>query len=449
MSIRTDLSVNWEVSPRIITVAAPSTSITIQDLHDTCRDIEDNLPESMEFDKLIDSAGKEPLGGGSYVGITATLQNAKLAFEARPPSTFVSCTVTGGNLVAVDASGNNMDPIQVTDYTQVTISQSSSPTIIQAPTDYATLYMLEGLRGQNSSIGSVWYWNPKPGAGSDSNDGTTPANAVATFAHAQGLASAGAGDVVFALCTDSSGVITTSEQITISTAGLKLRGPGHSFQFTPSTDGSPTIDITADNVEVSGFYVTTAAGGPDNGITVTGDAAYIKDCWIQGATGNGIDISSSARSTVETCAIENCKGNGINMGDYTTLSTVRQCIITGSGTVGTPTDGAYLTGSNTSDNIFENNVIYNNTSYGINIDTYVTRTGVRLHNTFSGNSAGSTNNLGTATFIDTGGAVTGDDITNIVHGVWNEVISTGYTTTGSAAKILKDTKTKATLASLK
>src|SRR3989304_4614580 len=225
MAIRNDLSVNWEVSPRIITVAAPSVTITIQDLHDTCRDIEDNLPESTPFDHLIDSAGKEPLGGGVLVGVTATLQNAKLAFEARPGPDFVSCTVFGGNVVAVDANGVNMDPIQTTAYTQVTIAQSSSATIATPPSDYVLLHMVESLRGRSVSVGDVWFWDPTGGRGT--HDGTTPNTAVETFAQAQTLASTtGTPDnIIFALAT-SGGTTTTTEEITISINNIKLRGAG-------------------------------------------------------------------------------------------------------------------------------------------------------------------------------------------------------------------------------
>ncbi len=76
----------------------------------------------------------------------------------------------------------------------------------------------------------------------------------------------------------------------------------------------------------------------------------------------------------------------------------------------------------------------------------VTRTGVRLHHTFSGNTSGSTRDLGTGTFIETpaGGASASD----IADAVWDEVIS-GHTTSGTAGRTLKDAKTKATLASLK
>lgn len=53
MSVRTDLSVDWEASPRIITIADPSTNIIIQDLHDTVTFIEQS-EDGLDFPKLID-----------------------------------------------------------------------------------------------------------------------------------------------------------------------------------------------------------------------------------------------------------------------------------------------------------------------------------------------------------------------------------------------------------
>ena len=83
MAIRGDITVNWEVSPRIITVASPSVGISAQDLHDTCRFLE-TMGSSMDDKPLVDSSGFEDLGGGTKVGLTVTLQNALLAFAARP-----------------------------------------------------------------------------------------------------------------------------------------------------------------------------------------------------------------------------------------------------------------------------------------------------------------------------------------------------------------------------
>lgn len=82
MATRNDITVLWHLDPRLIFVAAPSVEVTIQDLHDTLRDLEDE-PENMIYPSIISTAGKENLGGGVQVGLTATLQNARLGFDAR------------------------------------------------------------------------------------------------------------------------------------------------------------------------------------------------------------------------------------------------------------------------------------------------------------------------------------------------------------------------------
>jgi hypothetical protein len=82
MATRSDIDVFYNLSPRLVRIAAPSTEVTIQDLHDTLRDIEDE-PANLIYPDLIESAGKEPLGGNVFVGLTATLQNAQIMFERR------------------------------------------------------------------------------------------------------------------------------------------------------------------------------------------------------------------------------------------------------------------------------------------------------------------------------------------------------------------------------
>ena len=129
MAVRTDVVVDYNSSPRIITVLAPSTTITIQDLHDTLNTI-DERPHNLSYPILSRSAGKQPLGGVVSVGITLSLLNAQLAFEARSGPSFVACVVSGGNLVAFDDMDAVTDPISPTAFTQVTISQSSSATIV-------------------------------------------------------------------------------------------------------------------------------------------------------------------------------------------------------------------------------------------------------------------------------------------------------------------------------
>lgn len=430
-------SLTFLKTQKIIQVDAPQTSLDVQDLVNQIRLYEENLL-NLDYGTIVNAYGKQPLGGGAYIGITMELINDwRVAFEARSGPDTVICTVSGGNVVAVNQYGNN--PIYPTAFTQITISQSSSPTLIQSSSDYAMMYMIEALRGRKSAVGSIFYWNPT--TGSDTNDGISPANAVATFSKAQSLATAGAGDIVFALATASGGVTTTSEKINITKAGLKVRGAGYAFQMVPVTSGQATVVITGDSIEFEGFYVKSANGGNDNGITVTGDNVLIKDCWVNSVSGNGIEISSSARTQIDTCAIEDSDGTGIKIGNGTTNLKVRQSIISGNGA-----DGADLAGIGLIDNIFENNLIFNNTGYGVDVGTGVTRTGVRLNHTFSGNSLGATRDLGTGTFIETpaGGA----SATDIADAVWDEVIA-GHATPGTAGQVLKATKLKATLASLK
>jgi hypothetical protein len=131
MAIRYDVTIDWVSSPRLLTVDATSVEISVQEIVDTCRYLEDTTPgENYEY--LIDAAGKEPLGGTTSVGITATLNNCQIAFEARPGPNWVLCTISGGNIVAIDALGAELDPRAPTAFVTVDRAASSSATISEA-----------------------------------------------------------------------------------------------------------------------------------------------------------------------------------------------------------------------------------------------------------------------------------------------------------------------------
>ncbi len=424
---------------RVILIEDPvdGTFVTCQELINAIRDYEDEL-SFMDYAHIANAFGKQSLGGGSQVGITLELiNNWRIQFESPGSPPTITVYVRGGNLVATNNYNNN--PIKPSDYVTVIIAQSSSPTIITPPEDLNMLYLIESLRGNNSSVGNIFYWDPING--NNSNNGKQPGDAVQTFAQAHSLASDGNNDIIFALAKNTSGITTTTEKITITKDGLKLRGPGYSFQFVPTVGGNPTININANNVEVEGFYITTAAGGTDNGVTVSGNNNVLKNLWIDNVTGNGIEITSASRTRIEKVAIENSDGNGIQLGNSTTRSVISTSIINGN------VDGIELSGTGLTDNILENNIIYNNSANGIQIGSGVLRTGIRFHHTFASNGTNIADS-GTGTFQDTSGAITQGDIDNIVDGVWDELIAS-HTTAGTTGRALKDAKTKATLASLK
>lgn len=148
MASRSDISVSWQLSPRLITVAAPSTEVTIQDLHDTLRDLEDE-PHTLIYPSIISSAGKESLGGGVSVGLTATLQNARLGFEARPEFFSQGTTTVGTTERTLIDSGADFisDGVEVDDVVR-NDTQNAWATVLTV--DSATQLTLSPLTPSNN-----------------------------------------------------------------------------------------------------------------------------------------------------------------------------------------------------------------------------------------------------------------------------------------------------------
>lgn len=429
----------FDFNTKIITVPAPDTSLELQFLLNSIRYAEETLNPGIQYSKIADAFGKQDLGGGVQVGITVVLLDGwRVAFEARSGPNTISVTISGGNFVG-EAGAN---PVAPTAFTQVTIAQSTSATISTPTTDTNLVYLVESLRNIHPALGSIYYWDPY--GGNDTNNGSTPALSVKTFAQAQILANSGNNDLIFCRPTDPSGTSTITESINVTKHNLKIRGPGNYARFMPTNDAIPTVSITADNVELSGFYLETAATGGQDCITVSGNNLLLRDLWVNNVQGTGITITSAARMRILTSAVEHCgqsgTGNGIHLGNTTSQSLISKCIINDS------VKGIELAGTGISDNVIENCLVYKNTTYGVTIGAGVARTTLRGGNTITNNTIGNTLDNGTDTYIETqaGGAST----TDIADAVWNEVIA-DHAGAGSAGKTLKDAKTKATLASLK
>lgn len=121
------MAILFDKHNQLIIIESPDAEVTIQELINAIRQWEDDL-SSMDIDKIADASGKEDLGGGVSVGLTLKLLDWKVQFEARPPSTYVTCNITGGNLVAVDDLGATVFPVEPSAYVTVTLTSSSSAT---------------------------------------------------------------------------------------------------------------------------------------------------------------------------------------------------------------------------------------------------------------------------------------------------------------------------------
>lgn len=141
MTFRSDVTVDWRQSPRLIFIAAPSTEISIQDLHDTLRVLEERPGEGLPYPSIVETAGKEELGDGVNVGLTMKLLNARLAFQGRKTSveigTVTTADTTGYRLTDSNATfvTNGVQPgawiINLTDGSRATVLRVVSQTVLE------------------------------------------------------------------------------------------------------------------------------------------------------------------------------------------------------------------------------------------------------------------------------------------------------------------------------
>lgn len=110
-----------------IDMTDPTNDVTVQELVNAIRAAEDS-PVGINYPGVADLSGKEDLGGSVYVGITMKLLNWKLRFPGRGSPTV--CTVTKGNVVAVDGAGDAMDAIEYASNATAVIAQSTSAAIV-------------------------------------------------------------------------------------------------------------------------------------------------------------------------------------------------------------------------------------------------------------------------------------------------------------------------------
>ena len=96
MATRPDVVVDFEPSPRIAIVDAPSVEFVVQDIVDTLRKRDDAFRGQSET-KLLDASGKQDLGGGTAVGITVDLQDTQIAFEGRTTPAETGTITTGSS----------------------------------------------------------------------------------------------------------------------------------------------------------------------------------------------------------------------------------------------------------------------------------------------------------------------------------------------------------------
>ena len=157
-----NLTIYPHLSPRVIEVASPTTNISVQELVDLVRAWEDTV-RGLNFPFLIDAAGKEDLGGGVFVGISATLQNAVIAFEIQggvdSSGTVTTLDTTG--TVLIDSTATFISDGIVAGDTVVNVTDASITSVLRvdSETQLTTFVLQSGADNQFDVSDSYKVWN--------------------------------------------------------------------------------------------------------------------------------------------------------------------------------------------------------------------------------------------------------------------------------------------------
>ena len=116
---------------RLIIVESPTTGVTVQELINAIRNFEDDLV-NFDISTIATASGKDNLGGDPplFIGITLKLLNWKVKFEDRQGQEYIICSVTGGNLLAVDGNNQFMEPVEPSSFVTVVKTSSVSAALI-------------------------------------------------------------------------------------------------------------------------------------------------------------------------------------------------------------------------------------------------------------------------------------------------------------------------------
>jgi hypothetical protein len=376
-----EITVDWTVSPRLITIPPPITEVSVQDLYDSLRFREELRPS---YPVIASAGGKESLGAGTSVAVTLTLLDAQISWGTRPSN--VVCKITGGNIVAVDAGSVPIDVLTFTPNVNAFIAQSSSATVSDVSLTARLQHLIAAQDETHSPYGDVFYWDPING--DDSNDGLLPETAQKTFASIHdNLCSGTTRDTVFLLARDPGGGTTIiNERIVITKDHVLLHGPGRGACIRGLDDAQDTIEVNgAYGVEIDSMRVQTGPGPTArNAISVLGGSDHVKlsNLYLdvqagEYITGNGVSIVGGTHHIIDNVFIESTGDDGIHLED--TISTrVERCkIFTCS------SSGVHITASGpglTNQVTLNDNVVQHSVVYDLHIDTDVTNTAVRFLN---------------------------------------------------------------------
>lgn len=351
--------------PRIIHIPAPLLEVTVQGLIDTVAEHQARL------DNLVYAAinpqvngGRQNLGGGLFVGLTTTLDNARVSFDARKISTSAGSVTTGdpNGVTLNDATATFLaDGVEPGGWVVNTTDGSLCSVIrVQSETQIITDGLDDGVDDQWDIGDGYKIFNVEQGRVADGNAVAVDylANELEAVLPTAGIQVIRSLDVSAALLEGSGGALT-SQQVRDA---MKL-SPSAGAPDADSIDDQLS-DLSTDVADVGTEMAVVEAGVQDLAAVVSVAFTYAEDTdvvvlqtWLQRngvsamptamsfilRTGGGVGVFSitDADATVDTHGVYSATVTSVVLERYTTYyATVT---ITDANGVATTVKGIYTT----------------------------------------------------------------------------------------------------------
>ena len=235
---------------------------------------------------------------------------------------FESGTIAHNSSYGIELDSNTLDvhinnSVRVFENTKGAFLDNGTGTFIEEDLSTTTNKLhrlIELQREHHIGTGNVWYWDPY--SGNDTYTGTKPNSAFKTFAKAHDSAADNNHDIIVCIPGNTLGETIADEAITITKNYLFVRGPGRDFIIEPTTFPEDCIHVSGNGVEISGLQLKTSNVGTWNAVHITnGNFAYVKDVWIENASGNAMEIDNSTYTIINGGYMRGMSEHGIKCGN--------------------------------------------------------------------------------------------------------------------------------------
>jgi len=242
--------------------------------------------------------------------INCTDSRADIIIQLDSGEVWIDASCTAGNITVRGVGTIIEDSVGAVVNVQGLISTESSNAATLEQTQ-SIQYLVESIRERNLALGDSYFWSPYDG--NDANDGLRPITSLKTFAAALAKCASGGHDIIFAMCTDPSGITTTNEQLVMNKNSVYLRGAGLPFVIETIANTGHSVVMSGTDCSISNLKIThNSTGTAQHAISITGGYCSVENLLIDGVRKHGILVDNAEHVDIINTEINECgMGDGM------------------------------------------------------------------------------------------------------------------------------------------